>query len=266
MARYLIGDLHGHFGSLTRLLKVIDFKEDRDELWFTGDLVNRGPSNVDVLRWMQQHDDNIVAVMGNHDAHLIACHRRISRARKTDTIQDVLAAKDRPKLVAWLARRPLLHTDGPDWLVHGGLLPDWSRKEARKLARKVSKVIRSTDAVQLLARRQPRPLPRQWRDAKTETDQLRLAFYAFINLRMVTRDGAISFSKSAPDAARRGEVPWFEGFKRGKKTLHFGHWAGLGLRFQAGIRAMDSGAAWGGQLTALRLNDQALFQVSTRSW
>lgn len=265
MATYLIGDVHGHFLPLMRLLKIINFKHSKDILWFTGDLVNRGPENAEVLRWILAHKDNIVAVMGNHDAHLIACHRNIRKARKKDTFQDVLNAPDREILINWLIQRPLLHLQESYLLVHAGLLPDWTEKQALKLAKTLSKIIQNTNAVELLAEHHPFPMPKRWKDVANKRESLRLAFHAFINLRMFTAEGFLSAEKTAPDLAKKGSYPWFTRSSV-SRTVLFGHWAALGVRISNSICALDSGAAWNGHLSALRLHDKAFFQVSTRAW
>src|SRR2546430_4285997 len=109
MATYAIGDIQGCMSSLERLLASLPLGDD-DRIWLVGDLVNRGPRSLDVLRWARSMDDRAVCVLGNHDLHLLA---RVAGApaKKRDTLDDVLAAPDRDALIDWLRARPLVHVE-----------------------------------------------------------------------------------------------------------------------------------------------------------
>src|SRR6185312_15392920 len=137
MARYAIGDIQGCKASLDRLLAAIDYDPSRDQLWLVGDLVNRGPRSLDVLRWAIAQGDAVTAVLGNHDLHLLARAAGVAGEKKRDTLDDVLGAADRDALIDWLRHRPLVHVEGPHAMVHGGLHPRWSIDLATTLAREI---------------------------------------------------------------------------------------------------------------------------------
>jgi len=240
MATYVIGDVQGCFTTLEKLLVRIDFDPLRDRLWFVGDLVNRGPSSLAVLRFIRGLDDRAVVVLGNHDLHLIARSRGTRGRRPRDTFEDVLEAPDRDALIEWLLHRPLLHREGDHVMVHAGLLPQWSLEEAEALAKKAEKKLRGD------------------RLGKS----LRIAVDAFTRLRTCTEDGEMCLSFAGPPSqAPAGCRPWFELARIPSAiTIVFGHWASLGLHLGAQAIGLDTGCVWGGALTALRLEDRTIFQ------
>jgi bis(5'-nucleosyl)-tetraphosphatase (symmetrical) len=259
MATYAIGDVQGCWDNLRALLARIA-PGPGDRLWLTGDLVNRGPRSLEVLRWARDQGDRLVAVLGNHDLHLISCARGIRKPRRSDTFHDLLEAPDRDELVAWLARRPLLHREGDWMMVHAGLLPDWSAADAEHLAREVEATGLSD---RLLG--SWRDAPRRWRDDLDAGDRHALAVSVFATIRCVDRAGAVDRDfDGPPQEAPPGLVPWFDHparRTRGEVKIACGHWAALGLLVRPDLAALDSGCVWGGVLTALRLDDGALFQV-----
>ena len=140
MATYAIGDVQGCFEELERLLGEIRFSSN-DRLWFVGDLVNRGPRSLEVLRFVRALGERAVVVLGNHDLHLVAQHAGIERAREDDTFADVLAAPDADELLAWLRLRPMVHVEGEYAMVHAGLVPQWSIERARELGAEVARAL-----------------------------------------------------------------------------------------------------------------------------
>lgn len=262
MATYAIGDVHGCFETLKRLLRRIAFDRRQDRLWFVGDLVNRGPRSLAVLRWAVEQGDRIVVVLGNHDLHLLARAAGLSELRKRDTLEEVLAAPDRDDLLHWLRHRPLVHRDGKALLVHAGLFPSWSPAEAERLAREVEARLRGDKGLKLLAAFGQKTAER-WSDDLTGHDRARVALSAFARLRTLDDDGRMCPDFSGPPReAPKGCRPWFSVAKRksaGVMAL-FGHWAALGLHVEDGIAALDTGCAWGRELTALRLEDGKIFQ------
>lgn len=258
MATYAIGDVQGCWDNLRALVERIA-PAAGDRLWLTGDLVNRGPRSLEVLRWARDRGDRLVAVLGNHDLHLISCARGVRKPRKGDTFRDVLEAPDRDELIDWLARRPLVHREGEWLMVHAGLLPDWSAGDAERIAREVETAGLS-DA--LLG--SWRKAPRRWGQVLDQADRHALALSAFATLRCVDRDGAMDRDfDGPPDEAPPGLVPWFDHPARRSREVRIacGHWAALGLVIRPDLAALDSGCVWGGHLTAIRLEDGETFQV-----
>lgn len=262
MATYAIGDVHGCFKTLQKLLRKIDFDRRQDRLWLVGDLVNRGPRSLAVLRWAVEQEDRLVAVLGNHDLHLLARAAGVSSPRRRDSLEEVLSAPDRDDLVNWLRTRPLLHREGGFTLVHAGLFPEWTLGQAAELARETETALRDGAAPGLLASFERKDEER-WDESLKDGDRVRVALAAFARLRTLQPDGRLcsSFSgppKEAPDGCR----PWFDVPERRSRgeTVIFGHWAALGLWLQDGIAGLDTGCAWGRELTALRLDDGKLFQ------
>ncbi|HUP41765.1 MAG TPA: symmetrical bis(5'-nucleosyl)-tetraphosphatase [Thermoanaerobaculia bacterium] len=284
MATYAIGDVHGCRETLKALLAELPPPSSEDRLWLVGDLVNRGPDSLGVLRWAAESSERLggrfAAVLGNHDVHLLARAAGVAGPKRRDTLERLLEAPDRDELLAWLGRRPLLHREGDTFLVHAGLLPAWSVEEAEARARKAEEALRGPEAHALLARYGARgsKRPRERATAASEAppdEAERLeapagpdqALAVLTSLRTVDVGGAPCFGFTGPLAdAPPGLVPWFEapGRRSAGATVVFGHWAALGLRFAPGVRALDSGCVWGGALTALRLEDGRVWQVACR--
>jgi len=262
MATYAIGDVHGCFETLKRLLRRIGFDRGRDRLWLVGDLVNRGPDSLGVLRWAAGEGDRIVVVLGNHDLHLMARAAGVAGPKRRDNLEDVLAAPDRDDLLAWLRRRPLVHREDGILLVHAGLLPQWSADQAEELAREVEARLQSEKGVKLLAAFGEKAAER-WKDGLSGFDRARIALAGFAKLRTLTAEGRMCPDFSGhPKEAPKGCIPWYlaPGRKSAGAKLIFGHWAALGLLIDDGIAGLDTGCSWGRELTALRLDDGKLFQ------
>jgi bis(5'-nucleosyl)-tetraphosphatase (symmetrical) len=262
MATYAIGDVHGCWRSLEALLARVGFERNRDRLWFTGDLVNRGPESLEVLRFVRGLGDAAVAVLGNHDLHLLSRAAGVRGAKRSDTLDDVLAAADREELLAWLRLRPLLHREGEWTMVHAGLLPQWSVAAAERAARLAETHLRA-GIVPALFLPSRGPVPR-WGEHLGEPLRARLALAALTRMRGCDPEGRPDLRLTGPPAELpRPLLPWFEMQSRGSRDTRviFGHWAALGLHVAGGVFCLDTGCAWGGALTALRLDDQELFEV-----
>jgi len=263
MATYAIGDLQGCFEPLERLLASIAFDRARDRLWFVGDLVNRGPDSLACLRFVKSLGDAAVAVLGNHDLHLVCLAEGVQERRARDTLDDVLEAPDRGELLAWLRHRPLFHAEGSHALVHAGLLPQWSVKRARELAREVEAALRADDYRKFLERMYG-DKPAAWDDSLSGIDRLRVIVNAMTRLRVVDASGAMVLNfKGEPDEAREGWTPWFDAPARrsADHTVVCGHWSALGLEIRPDLLSLDSGCVWGRCLTAVRLEDRRVFQA-----
>ena len=262
MSTYAIGDIQGCYRTLQRLLKRIRFDADTDRLWLTGDLVNRGPRSLEVLRWVREQGDRVVTVLGNHDLHLVARAFGTRAPKSRDTMDEVLEASDREELILWLRQRPLLHREGALVLVHAGLLPSWTLGRAGQLAREVETALSGPQAEHLLqallASRPP-----AWREDLDTEDRWRVAVQSFTRLRTCRDDNRVCEGFSGPPKrAPEGCHPWFElrDDHAAGVTVVCGHWATLGLRMQPGVVALDTGCVWGGTLTAVRLEDRQVFQ------
>lgn len=266
MATYVLGDVHGCFETLQALLGRIRFDPERDRLWLVGDLVNRGPASLAVLRWARGLGERAVAVLGNHELHLLARAWGLARAKPRDTLEALLAAPDAEELLAWVRRWPLLVREGETVMVHAGLLPAWTLPQAEVLAREVSQELQGPGGRKLLATLESEPWP-AWSPDLPAAERRRLALAVFTNLRTLTGDGRpCNGFAGPPREAPPGCRPWFElpARRSARARVLFGHWAALGLHRTPGLAALDSGCAWGGRLTALRLEDGEVFQEPTR--
>lgn len=264
MATYAIGDVQGCFDELARLLGKIGFDASRDRLWFVGDLVNRGPNSLEVLRFVRSLGKAAVAVLGNHDLHLLAVAEG-AKPKRSDTFQDVLAAPERDALLAWLRARPLMHAEGRFALVHAGLLPQWTVEKSLELAKEVEAALGGGDFKEFF-RHLYGGSPERWSDSLAGWERLRSIVNAMTRLRFCTPGGAMDFHVKS-EQAPPGYSPWFETRPAGEDAvLVCGHWSALGLKLTPRLAALDSGCVWGGALTALRLEDRWLVQVPCRAY
>jgi len=257
VTRYAIGDVQGCDEELRALLRLLEFSADRDQLWFVGDLVNRGPRSLETLRLVRALGDNAIVVLGNHDLHLLAVAYGAERRRRSDTLDAVLAAPDREVLLEWLATRPLAHAEGEDLMVHAGVVPQWTLELTLALAREIGTALR----------REPRELfdhmygndPDRWDEHLTGMERLRFAINVLTRLRLCTADGRVDFTLKGeappPPSPLR---PWFELPKRATRKLRviFGHWSALGFVRRKGVIGLDTGCVWGGALTAIDLESE----------
>lgn len=263
MATYAIGDVQGCFDELQALLERISFST-ADRLWFVGDLVNRGPQSLRVLRFVRSLASRAVTVLGNHDLHLVAQHEGFERARADDTFADVMAAPDRGELVDWLRGRPLMHVEGELAMVHAGLLPQWRRERAAELAREVEAALVAPNYRDFFAHLYGSQ-PDRWRDELAGWDRLRVIVNAMTRMRFCTSDGRMEFRAKGREAPE-GYRPWYETRPREDGLLVCGHWSALGLELTPQVALLDSGCVWGGALTALRLEDRRVTQVACRGY
>ncbi|MGD8375256.1 MAG: symmetrical bis(5'-nucleosyl)-tetraphosphatase [Acidobacteriota bacterium] len=264
MATYLIGDVQGCHATLLRLVRRLPAGPG-DRLWFVGDLVNRGPQSLDVLRWIRDQGDRAIAVLGNHDLRLLAVADGVRELRARDTFGDVLEAPDRDELLDWLRARPVLHRDEEVTLVHAGLLPAWTLDEAAAAAREAEIALRGEGRAGFLGRLHARPV-RPWSRELPRDERLRLGTLALTSLRVVGPDGLPRPEfKGPPEEAPAGCVPWFAfpGRRSRGGTVAFGHWSALGLRNTEELLALDTGCVWGRGLAAVRLEDRVVFHEAT---
>ncbi|MDD5365742.1 MAG: symmetrical bis(5'-nucleosyl)-tetraphosphatase [Gallionellaceae bacterium] len=263
MATYVIGDIQGCFEAFKELLVAMAYNPAHDRLWLAGDLVNRGENSIDTLRWCMAHDDHIVAILGNHDLHLLAVAEGFVPPHRNDTLDEILDAPDRAEVLDWLRRRPMLHRHG-DWLmVHAGLLPEWTPDLAESLARELEGVLRGPGYRDFLARMYGNE-PRRWEPGLAGQDRLRLVANAMTRLRYLHPNGDMEYQhKCAPVDAPAELIPWYAMPDRQSRDVRvlFGHWSTLGLLAGEDVVSLDTGCLWGGQLSAIRLEDERLYQV-----
>ena len=262
MATFAIGDIHGCFRTLQHLVKAMRFDPGRDRLWLVGDLVNRGPRSLEVLRWVRQLGDRAVCVLGNHDLKLLACGLGARSSLKNPQLSSILAAPDRRELLAWLGSRPPVHREGGYVLVHAGLLPGWTVDQAIELGGEIQRSLAGPGAVELLKCLTARNLS-EFKEKESGSLRLAAALRAMTQLRTLNPEGSMDLSFVGPLAEMPDDlIPWFSfpGRRNSSATIVFGHWAALGLFQAPGIAALDSNCVRGGRLTAMRLDDGRIIQ------
>jgi bis(5'-nucleosyl)-tetraphosphatase (symmetrical) len=257
MALYLIGDVQGCDEALVRLLQRIDYSPSRDTLYMLGDLVNRGPHNVQVMRRLIEFGSSAKCILGNHDLHVLAVALGARKLNISDTIQDILNAPDRDALLNWLRHQHLALHVGNVLMVHAGVLPQWSTDETIALAGEVESILRGNALADFIAHMYG-GMPNQWDDGLRGHDRLRVIVNALTRMRYCNAQGAMDFFyKKAPENAPDGLVPWFDLPNRltQQTVIAFGHWSTLQLTARPDIVCLDDGCLWGGCLTALKLDN-----------
>jgi bis(5'-nucleosyl)-tetraphosphatase (symmetrical) len=268
MPHYAIGDLQGCYTALEALLSKINYDTNLDTLWFTGDLVNRGPDSLSTLRLVSRLP-RVNCVLGNHDLHLLALVLAPSIYPIEHTLDDILEAPDCDELIQWLRKRPLLHHD-PDLnysMTHAGIPPQWTLAEAQKYAAEVNQMLGSDQAGLFLEKMYGNE-PDTWSPTLQGWDRLRYIVNGLTRMRFCTVAGKLVLDVKGPaESQTTGLIPWFQlPTRRGpEERLIFGHWAALmGKTNQPNLFALDTGCVWGNQLTALRLEDQQYFAIECR--
>ena len=262
MAVYAIGDIQGCFDELQAMLELLNFDQQKDQIWLAGDLVNRGPKSAEVLRFAQDLGPTAVkVVLGNHDLHLLANACGVTKHHhRLDTMDSVLNAPDRDELIDWLRRQPLLHHDAKlgFTMVHAGLPPIWTLSKAKKRAQEVEEVLRSDDWPTFFQHMYGND-PQRWSKMLKGWERLRYITNCFTRLRYCHEDERLALKyKGKPSESPDGQTPWFDMPNRKTKTerIVFGHWSTLGTGQYGQVFSLDSGAVWGEKLTALRIDKQ----------
>jgi len=262
---YVIGDVQGCFDELTDLLNKVKFKPQQDSAWFLGDLINRGPKNLEVINFIRQLP-NTQVVLGNHDLHFLAVAVGSQTASPGDTFDDLLSSVDLAGIIDWLRHQPLLYVDPANRcvLVHAGLPPIWDVQTCLDRAQEIQAALTGPDFVDFLAQMYGNE-PHVWSDALTGPPRLRLITNYFTRLRYCTAAGELELQHKT-EQAPAGFAPWFS-FPRSDPSIKilFGHWAALnGETGLDSAVALDTGCVWGRSLTALRLDDGKITAVPAR--
>jgi len=271
MATYVVGDVQGCFAELQDLLTLVGFSPRNDQLWLTGDLVNRGPQSLETLRFVRSLENSAVTVLGNHDIHLLAVYYAKQPLNRNDTLDVLLSAPDCPELLDWLRHRPMLHRSGRNLLVHAGIPHIWSVPQAHRFAREVECTLQRASFRNLL-RVVYGDCPRLWHGRGTPgrgwagVPRLRAIINYLTRMRIINEAGRCDFDFKGPARARPHEFkPWFELRPPSETRIFFGHWAALGAHTgRRDIEALDGGCAWGQRLIALRIEDGQRFHVPSR--
>ena len=262
MAVYAIGDVQGCFDELQELVDYISFQPIKDQLWFVGDLVNRGPKSLETLRWVKSLGDAAVMVLGNHDLHLLAAYVGVREIRSTSSLVPILNADDADELMDWLRHQPLMrYNKRLDFaMLHAGLPPQWTIQEALQHAKEVENVLKSKKYETFLYNMYG-DTHKQWDERLKGWNRLRMITNFFTRLRYCTDKGVMSFSdKGAPGTQDSKMKPWYEIKTRNSQdtTIVFGHWSTLGHINAHNIIATDTGCLWGGRLTAVKIDKEEL--------
>ncbi len=263
MATYAIGDVQGCYRELCTLLDLLRFEPAADQVWFVGDLVNRGPDSLNTLRLVRDLGDAAITVLGNHDLHLLAIDAGNGRKHDGDAgVEAILQAKDREELLHWLRHRPLLHRDAAlgFTMIHAGLPPQWDIATAAACAREVEKQLRG-DNYTAFFKEMYGNKPKRWHADLSGMDRWRFTTNCLTRLRYCALDGRLGLKeKGPPGSQQKGLIPWFThpGRASSDERIVFGHWSTLGYRAEHNVWALDTGCLWGGALTALRLDGPAI--------
>lgn len=258
MSIYAIGDVQGCYDELLRLLDTIAFNEKSDQLWFAGDLVNRGPKSLDTLRFVKSLGNAAITVLGNHDMHLLAASCTQKIAAKKDALSQVLEAPDRDELIHWLRHQPLFHYNEDFCMLHAGLPPQWDFKKTQQMALLAEQTLKSDD-YRVFLKQMYGNKPNIWSSDLKGMARLRFIINCFTRMRYCDANGRLDFANSGPVGSQpKGLLPWFDVPNRKSADMRIicGHWSTLGYYVGSNCYAIDTGCLWGGQLTAIKLGQE----------
>lgn len=265
MATYVIGDIQGCFDELQQLLALVEFNRQQDYLWFCGDLVNRGPKSLEVLRFVRDLGDRAITALGNHDLHLLAYYYLQKPIKKSHSLYPLFQAEDLKSLIKWLRQQPVAHYDPQHnaLLVHAGLVPQWDLATALNCADELHQVLRNKGIKKFFSHMYG-DTPDIWSDQLVGWERLRFIVNTFTRLRFCDQQGRLEMQcKTTPGSQPKGLLPWYSHPQRNSQDtkILFGHWSTLGVHSSNNTVALDSGCLWGGSLSALRLEDDRLFSL-----
>ena len=272
MSTYVIGDVQGCYDELQDLLSFVQFNKEEDNVWFTGDLVNRGPKSLETLRFIKGLGDNAKTVLGNHDLYFLSVAHRI-KTTEDASLNAILSAPDAKELIDWLTQQPLMYYDKRyhSILVHAGIAPAWDREMALSHAKEVESVLQS-DKIAGFLENMYGDEPSMWSEDLEGWERLRCITNHFTRMRYCDHDGKLNLTEKGSHAPEDC-IPWYTApHRKIDDLILFGHWASLvnqheNREVKPGIFALDTGCVWGKRLSALRLdenkfgNDRQLFSV-----
>ena len=264
MATYAIGDIQGCYYAFQALLARIQFNAKKDQLWLVGDLINRGSGSLEILRWCFEHQDNLKVVLGNHDLHTLVVANGFVRPHRSDTLDALLNASDSLQLLHWLRHQRMVYVQDDYLMVHAGLLPQWTIKDALSYGAEVEAALQGADYLNFLNNMYGNQ-PNQWDESLLGLDRLRVITNAMTRLRICSMQGEMNFTfKGELEDIPADLMPWFDVPNRASQNgkIIFGHWSALGLHFRNNVFALDTGCLWGGKLTAFSLETQKITQVN----
>ena len=265
MTDYAVGDIQGCYQELRELLDEVSFKPGRDRLWVVGDMINRGPGSRQTLEFLYQNRDSVVAVLGNHDLHLLAIYYGHRKTRRSDTVSDILDAPEVDDWITWLRSLPLCQYDADldILMMHAGLAPQWTLDDALAHSAEIEQLLQSDDIEQFLSTMYG-DSPARWRDDLEGPARWRCITNHFTRMRIIDKSGKLDLDyKSGLDDIPKGYMPWFKHPKRRTRSqsIVFGHWAALGGYFKGPVYGIDTACVWGEQLSLLQLDSLELVQV-----
>ncbi|AGF49321.1 symmetrical bis(5'-nucleosyl)-tetraphosphatase [Candidatus Kinetoplastidibacterium galati] len=262
---WAIGDVQGCYDQLRILLSHRIFSDNKNiELWFAGDMINRGPKSLQTIEYLMNSNKKNVCVLGNHDLHLLATFAGLRKASRSDTLEEILNSPNVLDIINWMRFRPLAHFEDNNLMVHAGVMAQWDIKKTLSLASEVQNLLREKnwqDNIKKIFGN----TSLIWNDELKGNKRLRTITNALTRIRLCTIKGKMIFSIKSPNAIETDKnlVPWFELPNRKTKdiTIIFGHWSALGLHIEKNLMCLDTGCVWGGSLTAVRLNDRKIISV-----
>ncbi len=274
MATYAVGDIQGCYVELQLLLAKMSFDPSHDQLWFVGDLVNRGPESLETLRFIKQLGDSAKIVLGNHDLHLLAVYYTQSRPKKSDTFNQILAAKDCDELMYWLKSQPLIHFDQSlnAVMVHAGIPVSWNIAQAVDLSREVEDKLQSEDYLEYFNTMYGNT-PDIWSDTHTGLGRLRCITNHLTRMRFCSQNQQLELEYKGEIGNQAKQLhPWFDFYPDNGNNpsdaplILFGHWAALrGVTSRNNIIALDTGCVWGEKMTAIDIENQTRYSVSSQT-
>ena len=269
MARYVIGDIQGCYIQLCQILDKINFNPSKDIIYLVGDLVNRGPDSLKVLKWAYKNQDSIITVLGNHDIYLLARYNNLVDKDHDDTLSDILIYKEANKLIDWLRTQPLIFHDCNYIIAHAGIYPKLSFDTTIFINHAIENHLQSKDYPQFLQKVYGNK-PNYWDENFDLLQKMKFILNCSTRMRFLESTNFALDYKYKADLAGKPDnlIPWFtcEFDKSINKKIIFGHWAALGFYHDPKFISIDTGCVWGRKLTALNLDSFEIFQVEYKDF